>query len=130
MPKVFVVNLAGHDYTPAEKYGEIKFLIKGYVSLQSLDRVIFEVIQALEETTKDDYCLVSGTAFLNAITAALWIQKHGIVKFLVYDFKAEVYRETRISEWHNRIPSNDVSTSIDQPSNGLKDSILEDHSPP
>jgi hypothetical protein len=45
-PRVFVTNFAGHDYTKAEKYGEIVWITKGYVSFHSLDRIKYRVCEA------------------------------------------------------------------------------------
>jgi hypothetical protein len=59
-PRVFVTNFAGHDYTAAEKYGEIVWVTKGYVSFHSLDRVKYRVCEALVGSTSEDWLLLSG----------------------------------------------------------------------
>ncbi len=92
-PKVWVVNFAGHDYSPAKQYGELDFLTRGYVSLGSLDRLFYTISEAVAETHPDDFILPAGFAILNVVASAVWLQLHGKINILVWDPKQERYRQ-------------------------------------
>lgn len=87
--RVFVSNAAGHDYKAAERYGELIFVIKGYISFQSLDRVKYTIAKRIETATADDWLCISGTSVINVIAALIWFRRFGIVKLLVWDKKYE-----------------------------------------
>jgi len=94
LERVFVANYAGHDYSAAEVYGAINWITRGYVSFQSLDRVKFQIAEAIAQSQPGDWLLVSGTPLINLLAGVLWMEKHGTMKLLVYDKKFPTqYRE-------------------------------------
>lgn len=99
-PRVYVSNFAGHDYTEAEVYGEIRSITQGFISFQSLDRLKFTIAQALQETTPDDWLLLSGTNIISVLASLLWYQKHGVVKILNFDKTTRKYREIIFNQEH------------------------------
>lgn len=92
-PKVWVVNWAGHDYSPAAEYGELNWLTRGYISLGSLDRLFYTVAEAVSQTRDSDFLLPAGLAILNVVAAAVWLRVHGKIRILVWDQKKDHYRE-------------------------------------
>ena len=100
MSKVYIVNFAGHDHREASKYGELRRITTGYVSLGSLDRVLFEVVNAIKDSEPDDWILPSGLLILNVIAAAAWIRRHGDIRMLIWDRKETRYREVKYSGEH------------------------------
>jgi hypothetical protein len=98
-PRVFVTNFAGHDYTKAEKYGEIVWVTKGYVSFHSLDRVKYRVCEALKDSKPEDWLLLSGIPMICVVAACYWLWNHNKVKLLVHDKRSDgEYRELIISD--------------------------------
>ena len=95
--RVYITNFAGHDYAAAEKYGELIWITKGYVSFQSLDRVKFEVVEKIQGSTPDDWLLLSGTLLISVVAALAWLSKHGVVKLLIFDKKDSSFRELIIT---------------------------------
>lgn len=93
MSKVWVVNFAGHDYRKAEKYGEVVSVTSGYVSMGSLDRVLFDVIDKLKNSSADDWLLPSGLIAVNLVAAAVWLRMHGGLRMLLWDRKYDTYRQ-------------------------------------
>ena len=99
MPKVFVSNYAGHDFTEAEKYGELVFITKGYVSFQSLDRVLYVCAANQITASEDDWFLVSGSNVITLFAALVWLVRFDKVKLLVHDVKTDnAYREMIITK--------------------------------
>lgn len=92
MPKVWVVNYAGHNYEPAESFGEIGYLSHGYVSMGNLERLFYSMVESVRETDNEDYLLLSGLLLLNAIAAIAWLERHGKAKMLSWDKKLGAYR--------------------------------------
>ena len=98
-PCVYVTNFAGHDYTKAEKYGEIRYVTKGYVSFHSLDRIKYRICEALQDTQDDDWLLLSGIPMICVVAACYWLWKHKKLKLLIHDKRSDGdYRELIISD--------------------------------
>lgn len=98
-PKVFVTNFAGHDYTDAERFGELTWITKGYVSFHSLDRVKFAICEKIMASAPQDWLLLSGIPVISALAAAFWYHRHKQVKLLVLDKKQkDKYRELIVTE--------------------------------
>ncbi len=100
MSTVYVVNFAGHDHREAERYGDLKIITTGYISLGSLDRVLFEVVNAIKNSEEDDWLLPSGLLIINVIASAVWLRKHDKIQMLIWDRKEGGYREMKYSGPH------------------------------
>lgn len=99
--KVYITNVAGHDFTPAKSYGELRFITTGYVSFQSLDRVKADIAQSILESDPEDWLCLTGVPILQVVSAVAWFYKHGKVNLLVWDRKKrDRYRELKLSK-HN-----------------------------
>lgn len=121
MAKVYIVNAGGHNHHKARTYGELVPITRGYVSQGSLDRVFFDVINGIKDSSAGDWLLPSGLMFLNIIAATAWIARHSQLSLLVWDKKERLYRpfETDIThineiwdqghEWHSEGPGPEVS---------------------
>ena len=115
-PTVWVVNYAGHDYSRATEFGPIDFLTQGYVSMGNLERLFFTIAEAVNETSRDDFLLLSGLLILNTIAAMAWMRRHKMVKFLLWDQKIRDYRRLTIStDQIDRLYEMLTIASIDQP---------------
>ncbi len=91
MTKVYVVNDINHDYSKAERYGELVYVTRGKIPIfkTCIVRAMLEI--GLVKFTKDDYLLISGPAIVNIIAATLLFNKFDTVKFLVFDAKQQDY---------------------------------------
>ena len=97
--KVYVTNFSGHDFSKAEKFGEIAWITRGYVSFHSLDRVKFRICEEVDKSSEDDYLLLSGIPIICVLCATYWLWKHKKCKMLVHDKKKDgEYRELLISD--------------------------------
>ena len=84
-PLVFVTNLGTHDYTPAKKYGELRFLTRGKINRYETSTIYREFIDAMSDSKESDHLLISSLSILNSIAAAILARKHGVVNFLLYN---------------------------------------------
>lgn len=93
MPKVFVTQEASLDFTPAELYGEIKFLtrndlnnIKG--SLHN-EGIVQEISAKLDEfDPQEDWVVVAGSPYITALV------------FMLLGYKG--HRSVKLLRWNNR----------------------------
>lgn len=83
-PTVFIVNFAGHNYEPAESFGSLRVLTEGYVDLSRPDRLIYDTVKALQDSSPDDYILPSGALILNIIVACVFLTLHNKVTLLAW----------------------------------------------
>ncbi len=91
MSKVYVVNSAGHDFSKAEKYGELIPVVKGHVNVFRPDRSLFTITEGLADFQEEDYLLLSGNTFGNVIAALFLGNIIKKIKLLVYDAKNNDY---------------------------------------
>lgn len=84
MPKVFIPAIGPHDFTPAEKYGELVYLTDGSLSPYAIGRLIRLLVRKLRDSTPKDYLLVTSHTNLNLLCAAILSRKHGGLNLLVF----------------------------------------------
>lgn len=89
---VWIVNEAGHNYTSAERYGELKRLTQGDVNPLAVDRLAYHLARGIVKFTKaDDYLLISGTPTINAVALVLWLQTHKKARLLQWNAVKQDY---------------------------------------
>lgn len=91
-PRVFVVNRGMHDFSKAEKYGELYYLteeLQVKLSAPAVYRMFTDILS--EESLPSDYLLGTGLAFLNQIATAVFDQLHGRVNALIYNRANDSY---------------------------------------
>ena len=99
-PVVWVANFSGHNYSDAERFGKVRFITEGYLSLRYLDRVFFEVVKGSRETKPSDYFLLSGMNLVNVLAAMVWFHKHSVMNALIWDKKEKAYRIFELTSEH------------------------------
>lgn len=91
--KVFIVNDGGHDYSGAEKYGQIVFCTESVIRKDDISQMYRELAIALEDAKPDDYFLISSLTSLCAVGAAILSNWFGEVHFLLYKDGQYVVRD-------------------------------------
>lgn len=96
MPRVFITSKGTHDYTKAEKFGQLVYLSEGTVTQYKLPSIARDFSDKLSDVTEDDFLLVSGLSSMNAVAATI-INKHvGKVNYLLYIRDEYVVRTIKI----------------------------------
>jgi hypothetical protein len=86
MSTVFVTNRSPtHDYSPAAKFGSLRFVTMGNYPIFKTGRLQEEIIDALIHSTPDDFLVISGSGTIAAMCMAVWLELHGKVKMLLWD---------------------------------------------
>lgn len=92
--KVFVPNKGGHDYSEAQRFGSLSYVSEGYVDRWNINLMYRAWVKALEDSSPDDWILVTSLNTLCSVGAACFAFKHGKLNLLL--FKDGVYLERRL----------------------------------
>jgi hypothetical protein len=99
MPKVYIINKGGHDFSAARAFGEIVYLSEGLFSPFSVDRMYREFAKHLKHSSPDDYILSTGLSIMNSIACAMFAHKHdGTLNLLLYRNKEYISRTLKLGE--------------------------------
>lgn len=82
---VFVVNKSIHDYSNAERYGDIVYLSHGDMRRFSTSRAYRKFIRVLKQSSPDDYLLLSGLPMLCVVAAFILALKHKRLNLLLFN---------------------------------------------
>jgi len=94
MTKVFIPNRSGHDYSPAEKFGELVYVTEGHVRKSNVNQIYRQFARAMTGAGPNDYFILTSLGVLNAVGAAVLGRKTGRLNLLLfYDGK---YIEKRL----------------------------------
>ena len=84
MGTVFVVNKSSHDFSPAEKYGKIKFLSKGPMNRYSTNNMVRMFSEELKDSLPTDYIVPCSLNVMNSIACAIFARMHGKLNLLLF----------------------------------------------
>ena len=84
MSTVYIPNHAGHDYSAAKKFGDVKVITEGRLEKFKLQEFSVLCLDAMQDSKEDDYVLISGLASVCAIACSIQSQKFGKLNILVY----------------------------------------------
>ena len=118
---VYISNMSkAHDYAKAAKFGAIRPITSGNYPIFKTTRLMEEIIEALSESTEDDYLLLSGSSVIAALCMLVWSQMHKRVAILLFDRRQDDYVErvevrAEIREAINKTIDKREGTPHDQP---------------
>ncbi len=84
MRRVYVLNEGGHDYSDAERFGEIVYCTTGVLPKNDINRLFRELDDVLSESDAKDLLLLTGPASLCAVASAIMAATHGEIHYLVF----------------------------------------------
>jgi len=94
MPTVYVTNKSAHDFSAAERFGEIFFVTSGRLNRYNINDMHRHASEALEESEPGDYIVPCSLNTLNSIVCATFAVKHKRLNLLL--FKDNSYLERTI----------------------------------
>lgn len=99
MTRVFVPNDgAGHDFTPAERLGELVYVTTGLVSRFDTGTMIRYINRALANSGPDDYIIITSLPVLCALLCSQFAALHGRLNLLLYNDGDYIERNIIISK--------------------------------
>ena len=91
MPNVFVANYVHLAYDQATKYGELKFITRGYIRFDDISSISLDIAKILINSKPEDFLILSGNNLVCLIVGYMWMSLHGSVNILHWDTKNETY---------------------------------------
>jgi len=92
--KVYILNDGGHDYSPAEKFGELVFLNIPYEIRWDISRIYATLKDSLVDAEEDDLFVISNLTTFCCIATALMVEWYGRINYLLY--KKDKYIERNL----------------------------------
>jgi hypothetical protein len=93
VPKVYILNRGAHDFSAAEKYGELIYCTDGQLGKYNVSQMVRECEAAMVDSTPADYILLTSLATLCSVACAYFVFKHGRLNLLIYKNDGYVKRE-------------------------------------
>ena len=94
---IFIVNKGCHDYSAAERFGNLVFLSDGSFNVLSTSRMFRKFAAALQTSKPDDFIIPTGLSTMSIIACCCFAVLHGRLNLLIYYTKngkgKGVYRE-------------------------------------
>lgn len=84
MKNVYVVNNGGHDYSDAERFGQVVFCMQSSVGKWDTSQMYRELSEALADAKEDDYLVLSSLTSLCCVATAILADRFGEVHFLIF----------------------------------------------
>jgi hypothetical protein len=97
-PKVFVANRSAHDYSAAERYGDLVYVTAGQQNRFAANNHARLWMEALRDSSSHDYIILSSMNIICGIGCALFAMMHGRLNFLMYRRGKYIKRELVLSD--------------------------------
>ena len=114
--RIFVLNRAGHDYTPAKKFGEeIIPLTIGNINIFNIERNCFMLLEKLIINNYDpekDYLVLSGNLILGFSLGMVMGKIYQKIRVLVFDSSTREYNLKEINLQGLEVALKDILTEI------------------
>lgn len=82
--RVFIVNRSSHDFSAAEKFGELVFMSEGNVPRLATSKMCRLFEPFLKDSDPDDYILQTSLTTMVVQAGAMFAAKHGRLNLLIY----------------------------------------------
>lgn len=99
--KVYVTNSGGHDYSDAERFGDVIFCTEGSLDKEDTAQMYRELNDALYDSMPEDYIVLTSLTTLCSIACAIFALKHGQLHLLLYKGGAYVPRHLYLLQGSN-----------------------------
>lgn len=84
VPRVYVLNSGGHNYSAAEKYGRLTYCTDGPLNKHDIFQMSRLLSVALAESDPDDYIILTSLASLCSLACAIFAVQHNRLNLLIY----------------------------------------------
>ena len=82
--RVYIVNRGAHDYTDAERFGDLVFCTEGSLNKQDISQMYRELLAALEDSVPEDFLVLTSLNSLCSIACAMFAARHHRLNLLIY----------------------------------------------
>lgn len=92
-PTVYVPNRSAHVFEAAKRYGALRFVTEGRVNRFDTSEMWRAWDEALQDSSPDDYIIITSLNILCSIGSALFGSRHGKLNLLLYRNGVYIHRE-------------------------------------
>lgn len=92
--KVFIANKSAHDFSDAERFGELVFVTGGKLNRFNVNDMHRQTAEAMKDSSPRDHIVLCSLNTLNSIICSVFATKHKRLNLLL--FKQGKYIERNI----------------------------------
>ncbi len=94
--KVYIINRASHDYSGAERFGEIVYLSEGPINRYATNKIYRQMNEVLKDSSPNDYILLTGLTIMATIACSIFSVLHNRLNLLLFRPASHTYAERRL----------------------------------
>lgn len=91
--KVYVVSNGGHDYSDAQRFGEVVFCTEGVIRKDDTAQMYREIHASMSDASSEDFILVSSLCSLCMIAAGIFADRFGELHLLIFKDGQYIHRD-------------------------------------
>ena len=96
--KVYIASPSGHDFSDAERFGDIVYVTDGDVTVFDINKIYRSVIKVVKDSDKGDYILSTGLSSITSVMVQCMSHLHdGVVNYLIYSASEGRYIHRRLN---------------------------------
>ena len=84
MSHVYIVNRSAHDFSPAEKFGQIIFLSEGPMNRYSTNNMHRRFTEVMKDSNEHDYIVPCSLNVMNSIASSVFAVMHKRLNLLLF----------------------------------------------
>lgn len=84
MRKVYIVNKGAHDFSDAERFGELVELSSGPIDPFGVNNMYRTFVEKLKNSDQDDFIMLSGLPVMQAVACAMFAARHQKLNLLLF----------------------------------------------
>lgn len=96
-PTVYIANRSGHNYSGAERFGQLVAVTQHRVNVFATDRLRTDITHALRDAKPEDLLLLGGSPLVNVLCAFILLQRHGLLNIIYWDGLKQDYIRRKLS---------------------------------
>lgn len=82
---VYVVNKSNHDFSLAERHGELKFLSEGLLRKRNVNFMARKFLDELRDSRDEDFVLPTSLTIMSIVACVCFVMKHCRLNLLIFD---------------------------------------------
>lgn len=93
---MFIPNKSAHDFSDAERFGELRFLTSGHMRRYAVNTLYRDIIEKMKDAEIDDYMLVCSLPILNCLATGILARRFGRINFLLWRDNSYIERTVNL----------------------------------
>lgn len=98
MPTVYIVSKSAHDFSAAERFGDLVALSVGPMNRYNTNNIHRQFYDILQDSKPDDYVLICGLSIMSCIACSIMTHLHGRLNILIFKNGKYVERNMILDE--------------------------------